>query len=174
MSNASFMGGSYQKTELHRGTLWVRFQQLSVVGAGEKGYRAETIVKGSHAQASTTSGACQLTWNPRAPGQTQSYNLSEHVSAKLQLPLISTYHRKTLAFSLKKMRCRVQVYIRVRIRRSDSQRSLNFTWNLGRKLRGRRREKGCLRSSDPRSFGTESQRGQKKVHLYMGQGSLKL
>lgn len=48
-------------------------------------------------------------------------------SAKSRLSLMSTNYRETLAFSLKKMKSHVQAYVKIRVRRSDSQGSLNFT-----------------------------------------------
>ena len=42
------------------------------------------------------------------------------------------------------MQCYVQAYVRIRVRRSDSQGSLNLTWDLGGSLRGRGANPGVV------------------------------
>lgn len=166
------MEGSYQKPELHRGTL----SQISTAPP-HGGGRSQGASSRHYREGEPFSGLFYL-WGPRTHlgilgllGSSSPTACPGVSSAKSGLPLISTHDRETLGFSLKKMQCHVQAYVRIRVRRSDSQRSLNLIWNRGRSLRGTGRQRGWPRSSGPRGFGTESQSGQgKEVHYMWGKG----
>lgn len=126
-SNASFMEGSYQKPELHRGTL----SQISTAPP-HGGGRSQGASSRHYREGEPFSGLFYL-WGPRTHlgilgllGSSSPTACPGVSSAKSGLPLISTHDRETLGFSLKKMQCHVQAYVRIRVRRSDSQRSLNL------------------------------------------------
>lgn len=158
-----FHGRSLAETRAAQRELWIRLQQLGG-GGGSEGTSSRSYMEGApgYIRALQTHSGI-----PGLLGRSSPTTCLGAFSGKSDLPLMSAHNRKTLAFSLKKMLCHVQGYVRVRMRRSHFQRSTNLAWNLARSLREKRG-----RGIGPEAVALSPHMGRGKVHYIQGKGQV--